>query len=125
MRVGHVTADGRAHVQISVVGAAGSVQEIEALLDTGFNGAVALPPEQIAALGLTQRSKTTVVLASGERRTVPTYRATVQFGGKERVVLIAEAGEPLVGMRLLWGRDLHVQCTAGGSVAVEAHSREE
>ena len=117
-------ADGRAYVQCSVLSSSGTVQEIEALLDTGFNGSLALSPEQIAALGLKQQSKTTVVLASGERRNVPTYRATIQFGGQEQAVLVAEAGESLIGMALLWGHDLHIQCEAGGSVTVEAHSRE-
>ena len=41
MRVGHVTADGRARVRISVAGTAGANEEIDALLDTGFNGALA------------------------------------------------------------------------------------
>lgn len=122
MRIGHVTANGRVHVQTSVKAASGKVREVGALLDTGFNGALALPPEEIAALGLKRRSKTTVVLASGERRHVPTYRATIQFGGQEQAVLVAEAGEPLIGMSLLWGYDLQVQCRANGSVAVEAHS---
>ena len=124
MRVGHVTANGRARVRISVVGIAGANEEIDALLDTGFNGALALSSEQIAALGLNQRSKTRVVLASGERRHVPTYRATIRFGTKKQTVLVAEAGEPLVGMALLWGYDLHVQCADGGDVVVEERSTE-
>ena len=36
MRVGHVTADGRARVRISVAGTAGANEEIDALLDTGI-----------------------------------------------------------------------------------------
>ena len=124
MRVGHVTANGRARVRISVVGIAGANEEIDALLDTGFNGALALSSEQIAALGLNQRSKTRVVLASGERRHVPTYRATIRFGTKKQTVLVAEAGKPLVGMALLWGYDLHVQCADGGDVVVEERSTE-
>lgn len=124
MRVGHVTADGWARVRISVAGTAGASEEIDALLDTGFNGALALSSEQIAALGLNQRSKTRVVLASGERRHVPTYHATIRFGTKKQTVLVAEAGEPLVGMALLWGYDLHVQCVDGGDVVVEERSTE-
>ena len=124
MRVGHVTANGRARVRISVMGIAGANEEIDALLDTGFNGALALSSEQIAALGLNQRSKTRIVLASGERRHVPTYRATIRFGTKKQTVLVAEAGEPLVGMALLWGYDLHIQCADGGDVVVEERSTE-
>lgn len=37
MKIGHVTASGQARVRISVMGASGSKEEIEALLDTGFN----------------------------------------------------------------------------------------
>lgn len=124
MRIGHVRADGQAWVRISVVGGSGANEEIDALLDTGFNGALALSSGQIAALGLNRRSKTRVVLASGERRHVPIYRATVQFGTKKQTVLVPEAGEPLVGMALLWGYDLHVQCADGGDVVVEERSTE-
>lgn len=51
MRIGRVTDTGRAYVPILVVGASGNGHEVKALLDTGFDGAVALPPSQIAALG--------------------------------------------------------------------------
>ena len=119
MKIGRVTADGRARVHISVGGTSGAKEEIDALLDTGFNGALALSSAQIATLGLNQRSKTRVVLAGGERRHVPTYRATVQFGTREQTVLVAEAGEPLVGMDLLWEYDLYLQCREGGHVVIE------
>ena len=125
MRIGRVTADGRAQVYVSVTGPSGVDEDVDALLDTGFNGTLALPPERIAALGLRQRSKTIVVLASGEKRHVPTYRATIQsyratiqFGMKEQTALIVEAGEPLVGMALMWGCNLQIECVNGGRVVM-------
>ena len=118
MRIGRVTADGRAQVYVSVTGPSGVDEDVDALLDTGFNGTLALPPERIAALGLRQRSKTIAVLASGEKRHVPTYRATIQFGTKEQTALIVEAGEPLVGMALMWGCNLQIECVNGGRVVM-------
>ncbi len=102
MTIGHVTADGHPQIQIIVEGSDDETHAVEALLDTGFNGGLALPAERIAALGLKRRGQVTAVLASGEERNVPTYRATVQVGGTGHSAVVAEAGEPLVGMALRW-----------------------
>lgn len=119
MTIGHVTADGHPQIQIMVEGSDDETHAVEALLDTGFNGGLALPAERIAALGLKRRGQVTAVLASGEEHNVPTYRATVRIGGTRHSVVVAEAGESLVGMRLLWGFDLRIQCIDGGKVDLE------
>jgi clan AA aspartic protease len=119
MTIGHVTADGHPQIQIIVEGSDDETHAVEALLDTGFNGGLALPAERIAALGLKRRGQVTAVLASGEERNVPTYRATVQVGGTRHSAVVAEAGEPLVGMALLRGFELRIQCIDGGQVDLE------
>ena len=52
MTIGHVGADGDALVPLPVRGPGGAEQEVEAVLDTGFNGYLALPPPVIEALRL-------------------------------------------------------------------------
>jgi hypothetical protein len=47
------------------------------------------------------------------------YEATIGFGGAVHSVEVVEAGEPLVGMGLLWGFDLRIQCMYGGQVVLE------
>ena len=49
---GWVNAFREAVVRLPVQGARGREQAIEAVLDTGFNGYLTLPPELIAELGL-------------------------------------------------------------------------
>lgn len=52
MTIGHVTASGHVQIQIVVEDSNEGTHDVQALLDTGFNGALALPAQRIAALGL-------------------------------------------------------------------------
>jgi len=111
-------------VPLTVHSGNGDEREIEALIDTGFNGGLALPVPNIEALALPRIGRERMRLASGDLRFARTYRAVVEMGKKRHSVRVIEAGEPLVGMALLWGYELHVQCVEGGHVAVETHSEE-
>jgi hypothetical protein len=49
------------------------------------------------------------------------YRATVIWDGKTQIVDVAASeADPLVGMSLLYGFQLHVEVVAGGTVTIEA-----
>ena len=52
MILGVVNAHSEATIRLPVRDAVGHEHEIEAVLDTGFNGSLTLPPALIAALGL-------------------------------------------------------------------------
>ncbi len=43
----------------------------------------------------------------------------IGFGGSVHSVEVVEAGEPLVGMGLLWGFDLRIQCIDDGQVVLK------
>jgi clan AA aspartic protease len=122
--IGRVTTGGEAKVALVVRSGEGREREIESLVDTGFNGSLALPTHRIDKLGLSLVGRERMLLASGDLHFTRTYRAFVELDGQVYSVRVVEGGEPLIGMTLLWGYDLHVQCKAGGSVVVEAHSRE-
>ncbi|MCS3662353.1 putative aspartyl protease [Salinibacter ruber] len=47
MTIGHITADGHARIQIVVEDSNEGTHDVEALLDTGFNGALALPAQPV------------------------------------------------------------------------------
>lgn len=111
-------------VRLVVRGPVETEREIEALLDTGFNGFLALPASLVAELALLPLGREQVTLASGKTQLTRKYEGIVRFAGTVQSVEIVQAGEPLIGMALLWGHDLHVECEAGGSVVVEAHSQE-
>ena len=120
MIIGVVNAQTEATIRLPVRAAAGQEQEVEALLDTGFNGSLTLPPTVIASLGLQWRTRGLVMLANGTEDHCNIYAATVIWDGRPRNILVEAADtDPLVGMALLYGHDLHMQVIDGGSVVIE------
>ena len=121
MILGVVNAHSEATIRLPVRDAAGHEHEIEVILDTGFNGSLTLPPALIAALGLPWRTRSLVILANGTNDLCDIYAATVIWDGRARHILVEAADtDPLVGMALLYGHDVHMQVIAGGSVSIEA-----
>jgi predicted aspartyl protease len=72
--------------------------ETEALLDTGFDGAVVLPADMLDP-EIVGDSHALWQLADGSHILAPLYRGTVSIGHLEslRVVITALGDEPLVG----------------------------
>jgi clan AA aspartic protease len=104
-----------------VRGPAGQEQEIQAVIDTGFDGFLALPPALIAILGLSWRGRGRALLADGSETLFDIYEATVVWDGTPRRVPVDAADvHPLIGMSLLYGYELTVQAVEGGSVRITA-----
>ena len=57
MITGAVNADYEAVIRLRIQGPAGEEDEVEAIIDTGFNGFRTLAPSQVTALGLTRLSR--------------------------------------------------------------------
>jgi predicted aspartyl protease len=57
MITGVVTSFYQATIRLIVRGPTGQAQEIEAVIDTGFDGVLSLPPADIATLGLPWRRR--------------------------------------------------------------------
>jgi clan AA aspartic protease len=122
MIVGAWSASGEAAVSLAVKGPARE-REIQAVIDTGFDGYLSLPPHRIRALGLSEAGEEQVELADGRVRRIATYDATVRWDGTPRTITVDEAPtEPLLGTEMLWGYELRVRYTAGGGVEIEAGS---
>jgi clan AA aspartic protease len=120
MILGVINARYEATIRLPVRDAAGQEYEIEALLDTGFNGSLTLSPATIAALGLSWRTRGLIVLANGTDDLCDIYAATVIWDGRPRHILVEEADtDPLVGMAVLYGHDVRMQVVEGGSVRIE------
>ncbi|MCS4185171.1 hypothetical protein [Salinibacter ruber] len=117
--IGCVTGDREVVVPLLVRNRDGADRQVDALLDTGLSGYVALPARVIELLELQRLGREQVTLASGKTHLVGKYEATIGFGGSVHSVEVVEAGEPLVGMGLLWGFDLRIQCMDGGQVVLE------
>lgn len=120
MITGVVTAFHQATIRLIVHGPTGQAQEIEAVIDTGFDGALSLPPAAIAALSLPWRRRGQALLADGTTSLFDIYEATLLWDGAPRRVVVdaADIG-PLVGMRLLDGYELTVQAIVGGQVRLQ------
>lgn len=114
MIVGVVNAQREATIRISIRAADGREPFIDAILDTGFNGSLTLPPT-IATLGLPWHTRALVILANGSEDLCDIYSAVVRWDGKPRNILVEAADtDPLVGMALLAGHDLRIQVVEGG-----------
>ncbi len=118
---GAVNAALEAVLPLTVQGADGRAQEVEAVIDTGFSGFLTLPSALVTAFGLEFDGVGWGVLADGTEASFDMYDATLLWDGQARSVYVyAAETTPLVGMRLLEGHDLHVEVQQGGRVTVEA-----
>jgi len=126
MKVGTVDASGDALVPLTVErrGSEGRQHDVAALLDTGFNGFLALPPTSIEDLNLEQVGREQYMTASGEMHVTGVYEAVVIFGERQLVVdEIVEAAEPLMGVGFLWGVKVCLGYREGGEVTLEELDR--
>ena len=118
---GKVNAYYEAVVNLSLLDSAGQPRDIEAVIDTGFNGFLTLPPALVAELGLTWLGQKTLVLANGSKDIFDTYGAKVLWDGESRFVDADEAdATPLIGMSLLDRHNLNIDVEDGGNVVIRA-----
>jgi len=110
---------------VHVAGPSGNL-DVEAVIDTGFNGELTLPRGQIDTLGLPEATVTEVTLADGRGRDVPLYDAKAPKAlrsGVTRAVFVREAPTmPLVGTGLPQGFSLPIEFQADGTIQVESFS---
>jgi clan AA aspartic protease len=119
MITGVVTADREAIISLLVRGPAGQRQRIEAVIDTGFDGWISLPPALISSLGLPWRRRGLALLADGSDTVFDIYEGAVVWNRRLRRIPVDEAEvAPLVGMSLLNGHELNVQVRARGKVTI-------
>ena len=111
-------------VTIFLRGPEGQTQQVDALIDTGFNGYLALPPMLVGDLGLPIVGDGEAVLADGREVSFNVYGVTALWDGLTRYVETGAMGdEPLVGMSMLIGHDLHVTVADGGRVTIQTSER--
>jgi clan AA aspartic protease len=121
MITGTVNADYEAVINLRVQGPIGYEQEVDAIIDTGFNGFLTLPPALITALGLTRLSRGRAILADGSETLFDICKVSVFWDGQQRYVEVdAVDTTSRVGMSLLEGNDLYIRVEDGGSVVIKA-----
>ena len=120
MIVGIVTIDLEAVVRLTVRGSSGQRRTTSAVIDTGYNGSLSLPPALIRSLGLRWRRRGRALLADGSETLINICEATVIWQGHRLRIPVDEADtDPLVGMALLNGNELNLQIRPGGKVAIK------
>ena len=120
MITGVVNSNREPVIIIIVLGPGGVQIELEAIVDTGFNGSLTLPTELILELGLPWQNRGSAILANGMIDECDIYAGKVVWDGKLRSILVeASDTNPLVGMGLIYGSELVVLAVDGGEVTIE------
>src|SRR5882757_185424 len=101
MIAGRVNLYREAVVRLPVQNLRGQEQAVEAVIDTGFNGYLTLPPDLVADLGLPFRRNGRAVLGDGSEVTFDIHEAVVLWDGRLRRIAVDVADtNPLLGMGL-------------------------
>ena len=117
---GRVDSHRQAWVQLDLKSRTGRLQRIEAVVDTGFDGNLTLPPNIIRELDSESELEINVVLATGAADRVKTWNGDVIWHEQVRSLLILESGgTPLLGMELLEDSQLTMQARINGDVLIE------
>jgi predicted aspartyl protease len=107
MIVGVVSAARDAVVTVRVVGPAGGRRAVTAVIDTGFDGHLTLPPGEVAAAGLPWVLDDDIALADGSVVRLPVHLGRVEWHGAIRDVLMYAADSTLF-----------IDCKPGGRVEI-------
>jgi clan AA aspartic protease len=119
MIVGKVNEKRDAVVSIIVNGQADQRIEVEAVIDTGYNGFLILPATIVQSLNLTYLARTQSMLANGKMEDFDVYAASILWDHQERLIEVDVTGaESLVGTALLDGYDLCIQFQPEGTVTI-------
>ena len=108
-------------VSLSLQGAEGRTQEIEAVVDTGYTGFLTLPSALVDELLLPFAYVGRAFLANDDEVEFDVHNVTVLWDGQPIQVRAAATGSTsLVGMMLLDGHNLNIQVRDGGRVVIQA-----
>ena len=108
-------------VALTLQGPQGEARDIEAVIDTGYNGFLTLSTALMMELELPFFGTGRAILANGEEVEFGVHDVTVLWDGQERHVRAAVTGStPLIGMRLLDRHNLNIEVEIGSRVNIRA-----
>jgi clan AA aspartic protease len=90
---------------------------IECIVDTGFQGELALPPPTVVSFGLLPRGRMWAKLADDSHASVPIFSAVILWDDQEvSVSVMAMGSRPLLGTELLQGFNLSADFEEDGQL---------
>jgi clan AA aspartic protease len=118
---GHVDAFGREVVlPLELRGLNGQTVQVDAIIDTGFDGFVTVSPDYTQRLQLPLLEVRPYELGDGQTVDFDIHLVTVMWDGQEReVAAVVTEGGVLVGMALLYGYHLCIDVVEGGGVRLQ------
>ena len=120
MIIGKVTTDLEVVIELVVIGL-NRQEKIEAVVDTGFSGYLALPSDLINRLKLRRIDNQAVILGDGTEVVLEKYLLAALWHGEEyNVSTLQTDGGPLVGMSLLYGSQVVLDVINDGDVSINA-----
>lgn len=122
MITGQFQPDLRCLVEIEIIDGNGTFHPIQAKLDTGFTGEIALPSSEFTSLDIASSRERIVNLADGSQRLVPSGTATVRLGESEisaEILNLFHVRQPLIGMEILLGYSIHIDALPYGDIRIQ------
>lgn len=120
MMTGTVTADREILLSLNLLAADGSNVSVQAMLDTGFNGFLTLPPALLQVMAAKPVGTRRAELGDGQVTELRAFAVTVVWHEVPRELLaIAAETTPVIGMSLLWGSRVSFHAQEDGAVTVE------
>jgi len=100
-------------LKVKVIGLRGII-ELDAIVDTGFNGDICIPITLAVQLGLILEYVHEVELADGSRKRVPVYSCDIELNGlkKRAEVILTDGTDALIGANMLKTSTITVNYTA-------------
>lgn len=114
---GVINAEFEPIIPLSIRRSDGKVFTQDAIIDTGFNGWLSLPPHLIAKLNLRWKRRGRAILGDGSECIFNVYEAVVVWDDTLLTIPVDEAdSDLLVGMSLMEGYQLTMQVFKGSHV---------
>lgn len=121
MIFGEFTSSNQAQITLTIGNGTDNSVDVEAIIDTGFMGALLLPRSLVSRLQLPQINQEELRLANGSISRFSVHEVVVLWHEEERIVQAHAAdGDILVGIELLRGSIGTFEFIDGGTVTIEA-----
>ena len=111
----------QARVSVAVDSPTQNTVQLEFVIDTGFEGALTMPTDMIAELGLPFIEEMTAKPANGETVRTDVHISRIIWDETEVEASVPALGSrPLLGTSLLAGKDLVAQFVDAGLITIDA-----